>query len=238
MNLDTEFRNPSPPPLSDLDPLQSSITGILLSLVTKLESNTVDEIEESKDVTGEDSPFELTLCSIWDLSNFPEYAIDFQQWELDQLLLRTLSVTKRPRTVELVFGIFSTLVCQISLVSKYLQKNELVPIVLETLRNTQDPKILTQCARFLKNILSTLSTSEEEEAGVPEEFITLLNSNYPTEYLLFIVSNSLDEELKNEALKALKWLLLTCEPQLGPEEEKALIDVCIENMSGSWSVLT
>ncbi|ORX87527.1 hypothetical protein K493DRAFT_80993 [Basidiobolus meristosporus CBS 931.73] len=146
-------------------------------------------------------------------------------------------MTKRSRTIELVFGIFSNLVCQAALTRVYVQKNQVLATVLDTLRNTQDPKILTQCARFLKNILTTLSTvEEEEESGVPEELITFLNSHFPTEYLLFIVLNSLDEELKAEALEALKWLLLTCEPQLGSEEEMALVDACLGNMSGSWLV--
>src|SRR4051812_37915151 len=84
----TMYRNPSPPPGTPNDPCPPSsqvaqtVTPLILTLVTAIQQNVVDEVSATTFSTSsspsadfyEDSPFERTLCAIWDVLSVEEYA--------------------------------------------------------------------------------------------------------------------------------------------------------------------
>ncbi|KAL1924783.1 uncharacterized protein VTP21DRAFT_4437 [Calcarisporiella thermophila] len=217
-------RNPSPPPgetqcQRDRDLIRSTVAGVMIRIITATEEEAIDKLDTGQDAE-DDTPFERALCACWDISSIEDYAIFmFKECQAHRLMLKIITFTDRPRTMELAMGILANLATFPDISSFIAEDKDAAAIVGIVLNEVNDPRTLLETCRFLRNLLS--SPRLPHVSGTPMPFYKLTSTHGIIPQMLFIASNTLNSDLLKMILEALKMVFCCCELSFGENFTKS-----------------
>ncbi|CAB4436389.1 unnamed protein product [Rhizophagus irregularis] len=191
---------------NDEKPKVYSVAGIILNILTAINENRIDAINENEAIINEDdddndndidndkyledTPVEKTLCVIWDLTGLEEYAnIFMNECQIHRIMLKTITLTSRERTQELSLGVLANLACFPDKAIILFSDKDLLNVIKIILKdeNNDDVRVLFEASKFIRNILKNLPHYSSEQdleilkllpcIGIPENYFELMTLN-------------------------------------------------------------
>ncbi|GBB98615.1 hypothetical protein RclHR1_03280011 [Rhizophagus clarus] len=203
----------------DEKPKVYSVAGIILNILTAINDNRIDAINENEEIVNEnddngndkdleDTPVEKTLCVIWDLTGLEEYAnIFMNECQIHRIILKIITLTSRERTQELSLGVLANLACFPDKATILFSDKDLLNVIKIILKdeNNDDVRVLFEASKFIRNLLKNLPHYSFEQELILSEF--LFSNNLISRFNYFI-KNTLNDDLFFISLEILK--LLPC----------------------------
>ncbi|KAI7864403.1 hypothetical protein BDF14DRAFT_1834574 [Spinellus fusiger] len=151
------------------------ISPMLNKLVDGVLQNTIDDIPNGAD-PDDDSPYERTLCAVWDTCSVLDYCRVMAGAQLHRLLLKIITMTKRTRTRELAMGSLANMAChwEEGIGSMLLDDMDILRLCRSVLWHENDARVLLETSRLLNTFLScSMDTSHH----------TIVEHDHLTEFL-------------------------------------------------------
>ncbi|EXX77901.1 uncharacterized protein OCT59_018567 [Rhizophagus irregularis] len=174
---------------NDEKPKVYSVAGIILNILTAINENRIDAINENEAIINEedddndndidndkyleDTPVEKTLCVIWDLTGLEEYAnIFMNECQIHRIMLKIITLTSRERTQELSLGVLANLACFPDKAMILFSDKDLLNVIKIILKdeNNDDVRVLFEASNL--EILKLLPC-----IGIPENYFELMTLN-------------------------------------------------------------
>ncbi|CAB4375808.1 unnamed protein product [Rhizophagus irregularis] len=191
---------------NDEKPKVYSVAGIILNILTAINENRIDAINENEAIINEDdddndndidndkyledTPVEKTLCVIWDLTGLEEYAnIFMNECQIHRIMLKIITLTSRERTQELSLGVLANLACFPDKAMILFSDKDFLNVIKIILKdeNNDDVRVLFEASKFIGNILKNLPHYSSEQdleilkllpcIGIPENYFELMTLN-------------------------------------------------------------
>ncbi|OZJ03522.1 hypothetical protein BZG36_03418 [Bifiguratus adelaidae] len=182
-------------------------TPLLLRILSAVQNDEVDPKHSTTTDLDEDTPFERSLCALWDICSVERYAQEAMKDGYYRVLLKAILVTKRDRVMELAFGTLANLACHQSCWRTLLEDADLMKLVATTLRDSDSALVLLESSRVLTNLLNYATSLDNEVMEYPNLSDILVHYQL-FQQCAFIAVNTLNPQLLLQECSLLNLMLI------------------------------
>ncbi|KAH8556734.1 hypothetical protein BGW37DRAFT_473877 [Umbelopsis sp. PMI_123] len=205
------FRNPSPPLGYECESTsrpKATIAPIILKLVENVVGGNMDGQHPE---SIEDTPLERTLCTAWDLAGIDEYAAAILENNIQVVILKICTTTKRPRTRELAVGTLANIASHHETGTILLEQEDIFLLISSILWNENDARVLHEASRLLEAFLKlTINMSEQSVIDSPclTQFLaTAADRPSVISRYMVIIMNTLNTDLLVRSLQVIRHII-------------------------------